>query len=89
MNCPVCKREVTDLKRASYLPVGAGLRLALHDSCFTALDETFREQEQPVKADTTIRKAFTPTAEDKQEFAMDLLQWAVSRGLVEVKDIKR
>lgn len=44
--CWVCGAPVTELKKASYLPVGLGLRLVGHEDCVQELIEAHKAREQ-------------------------------------------
>lgn len=44
--CFVCHEPVVELKKAAYVPVGAGLRLTGHASCIQGLMEAHEEAKQ-------------------------------------------
>ena len=78
--CFICSQTIDELKKASFIEVGIGQRLAGHDKCLAALDAeiSYKEAEADAAEASFLAKA-------KEEVANGLMDWLINDiGMKEV-----
>ncbi len=69
--CPVCKDEIIEATKASYVTYKA-MPVLFHTDCLYALDEAIRESKQPIKP---VHKAEPMQKHDRSTVNTELDQW--------------